>query len=594
MKILKNIALFSIMGILWGTSCKKTFLEQPAVGILDETNLSNAQGVEALLVGAYGALDGVGSDGNAALGGGSSWEASPDNWIYGTVAAGEASKGSNATDQPPINAIASFTLDPSIGFFNTKWRATYEGITRTNKVIRIAANAAGLTDAEKNNVIGQARFLRGHFYFELKKMFNMVPWIDETMTDLTKVTNDKDIWPQIEADFKFAYDNLPATQSQVGKVNKWAAAAYLGKSYLYEKKYPEAKTIFDDVIKLGTNSAGVKYALTDRYFDNFSAATKNNSETVFQIQMSANQVPGSINNGNTGGMLNFPYGGDFGCCGFFQPTQYFVNHFRTDAVTGLPSVTNFNANPIKSDMGVLSAQPFTPDAGTVDPRLDWTVGRRGIPYLDWGNHPGASWIRDQTYAGPYSPKKNIYSQANKSKEKDGNSWAPGTSINVNVIRYADVLLMSAEAEAQTGNIAKAMEYVNMVRARAAKAVNMVKKYKDNANPLGGYSDVDAANYKVGAYTLATFGATKEDALKTIYFERTIELGMEGHRFFDLARWGIADTEINAYFAYQKNITLDVRNGKFTKGKNEYYPIPQRQIDLSNNGGTPLKQNPNYN
>ncbi len=489
-----------------------------------------------------------------------------------------------------------YSAGPSNGFFNSKWKAVYEGINRANTVLKLAPQiATGATAAEITQFQAEARFLRGHYYFELKKMFNMVPWIDENTEDPAAVTNDVDIWKNIEDDFKYAMDNLPTVQSEIGRANKWAAAAYLGKTYLFEKKFTEAKGIFDQVITQGVTSSGVKYGLMPKYQDNFDASQKNMQESVFAIQMAANDGTNTIDNANTGGMLNFPYNSPFRCCGFYQPSLDLANSFQTDA-NGLPLVDNYNSNTLKNDMGIDSDKPFTPDATTrLDPRIDWTVGRRGIPFLDWGNHPGRAWIRDQTYAGPYSPKKNMYWQATQDIYSDQHSWAPGTAQNVQVIRFADVLLMAAEAEAQAGSLDKAQEYVNMVRVRAASAGSLVYTYKDASDPLGGFTTTPAANYKIAAYPAGAFTSKgKDGALKAIYFERKVELAMEGHRFFDLSRWGIADVALNAYINYESKVTPDVTGGKFVKGVNEYYPIPQRQIDLSTRSGvSSLKQNPGY-
>ncbi|HEY1023502.1 MAG TPA: RagB/SusD family nutrient uptake outer membrane protein, partial [Flavisolibacter sp.] len=237
-----KIALVAIFGLI-SYSCKESFLDKPALGSLSDAQLSTKAGVQSLLVGAYAALDGNG------VGAASAWDAAADNWIYGSIAGGDAKKGSDGADQPGINSIMIYSAGPSNGFFNSKWRAAYEGINRANTVLKfIPLVTSGITDAEKTDYTAQARFLRGHYYSELKKMFNMVPWVDETTPDPAAVKNDADIWSNIEGDFKFAMDNLPATQSEVGRANKWAAAAYLAKTFLYEKKYPEAKTIFDQVI----------------------------------------------------------------------------------------------------------------------------------------------------------------------------------------------------------------------------------------------------------------------------------------------------------------------------------------------------------
>jgi hypothetical protein len=588
-KIFITIILASAIAL---SSCKK-YLEKPLTGSLETPLLETKEGVNSLLVGAYAALDGQ-QGGDAAIGGGGAWETSPDNWIYGGVAGGDANKGSDPGDQTPIELIQKYNSDPTNGFFDSKWKADYEGISRTNNVLRIAEKVTNFTVEEKANILGQARFLRAHYYFDLKKMFNNVPYIDESTTDFNQ-PNTTDIWPKIEADFKFAYDNMLGTQAEAGRANKWAAGAYLAKAYLYEHKFAEARGLFETVIAQGTTASGAKYALNANFDDNFRAATNNSAESVFSVQAAANSDPAGPSNANNGDMLNFPYGegSPFGCCGFYQPSIDLVNHFRTNPATGLPYLDNYNNYPIKTDMNVSSAQPFTPDAGTIDPRLDWTAGRRGIPYLDWGNHPGNNWVRNQDYAGPYSPIKMVYGQATQDSEGDNHSWAPGSGINNNIIRFSDVLLMAAEAQAQTDNLPRALILVNLVRSRAANPAGWVYKYKDPSKPTAGFTNVPAANYKISTYPAGSF-SSKDVALKAIYYERKIELALEGHRFFDLVRWGIAATELNSYIAYQGKFTQDVRGGHFTAGKNEYYPIPQRQIDLSAAGGkSVLTQNKGY-
>src|SRR5690606_4883922 len=242
----RRIAGIATLALLF--SCADSFLDQPALGALSEGVVANKDGVEKLLIGAYSALDGQGND--SALGGGNPWEASPDNWIYGTVAGGIASKGSFGGDQPGIDPIVKFSSDPSNGFFNTKWRAVYEGVTRCNNTLKLLAQAEDISEADKTRITAEARFLRGHFYFELKKMFNNVPWIDET-TENPKQPNTVDIWPNIEADFLFAYENLPPTQAEFGRANQWAAAAYLGKTYLFQNKFSEAREILALVVDQG-------------------------------------------------------------------------------------------------------------------------------------------------------------------------------------------------------------------------------------------------------------------------------------------------------------------------------------------------------
>ena len=221
-------------------SCSKGFLDRQPNGTLDTTILANQKGVEALLIGAYSLLDGY--QNTNGIGG---WESAPDNWVYGSIVGGDAHKGSDAADQPSITPIESFTANATNSFFYQKWRAEYEGITRTNVVLKILSQATDVSDADHKRITGEARFLRGHYHMEVKKMWNNVPYIDETMTDFqvpnpkTNVPNTTDIWPQIEADLQYAYDNLPELQNAVGRANKWSAGAMLGKCLIFQKKYTQ-------------------------------------------------------------------------------------------------------------------------------------------------------------------------------------------------------------------------------------------------------------------------------------------------------------------------------------------------------------------
>ena len=588
-KWLVLIPVFSSTVLIFN-ACKKSFLDNPPTGSLASSQLANVNGLQGLLTGAYAALDGQGS-GNTAIAGGNPWETPADNWIYGAVAGGDNHKGRSLGDQPPIVPIATSQSDPSNGFFNDKWNAVYEGIARCNAVLATCKLATTVSAAQITEFQAEARFLRGHYYFDLTKMFGKVPWIDENTTNFNQ-PNDSLRWSRIEADFTFAAANLPATQPQVGQVNKWAANAYLAKTYLYEQKWAQAKTLFDMVVAQGVTSNGLPYALTARFEDNFDAAFKNESESVFVIQQNANDGTNSIANANGGDMLNYPYNSPFRCCGFFQPTIDLVNSFRTDA-NGLPLPTTYNNFPVKNDMNIASSAPFTPDAGNLDPRVDWTAGRRGLPYHDWGAHPGANWIRDQASAGPYSNKKNCYWQYNESSFSDQSTWAPGNAINVNIIRFADVLLMDAEADAQTGDLSDALALVNQVRARAGGVKSILTTYVNPTNPLGGFTTTPAANYKIAQYPTGYF-TSQAVALQAIYFERKLELACEGHRFFDLVRWGIAATTLNAFYAYESQFTDDLPGGNFTTGKNEVFPIPLNQISLEQvNGKSVLTQNPGY-
>ncbi len=562
-------------------ACKKSFLDYTPQGALSANVLQTKAGVNTLLIGAYGVLDGQGN-GLPLTNSLNFGSTSPDNYIYGGSFGGDAHG-----DIVP--------LIPSSGYFDDKWKADYEGVTRCDDVLKAAAKATDMTDEEKANAVAQAKFLRAHFYFDLKKMFNMVPWIDETTTDF-KQPNNVDIWPNIEKDFQDAVDNLPETQTDAGRANKWAAMAYLAKAYLYEHEYDKAKSLFDQVITNGKTAAGVKYDLFDQYEDNFRPEKELVSpQAVFPIEMSANVGNGNISSANQGDMENFPVGAPWGCCGGYTPSVDLVNSFRTDPATGLPYLDDYNSHAVKNDIGVNADDPFTPDAGTLDPRLDWTVGRRGIPFDDWGIMPGPTWLYNVAFSGPFVDKKDMFWQQSSDKYYDQNSWAPGTAINYLVIDFADVILMAAECEAQLGNLDAAEAYVNRIRNRAAKPEGWVYKYIDDSNPLGGFSNTPAANYLIKPYPDGQFTANGKDyALKAIYFERKIELAMQGHRFFDLVRWGIAAQVLNTYYSYEGQYVNDANMQTFVAGKNEYYPIPQLEIDVSSVAGKPtLTQNPGY-
>ncbi|MEZ0610930.1 RagB/SusD family nutrient uptake outer membrane protein [Fibrella sp. WM1] len=570
-------------------ACKDTFLEVPVTGQLSNIQLNSKAGIEGSLIGAYSMLNGRGER-----------LASASNWVWGGIRGGDANKGTDPGDFSSINPLQRFETISTSDQLGQTWQRKYEAISRVNATLRLLTSAGpDVTAADKTRITAEARFLRGFNYFELKRLFNNTPYIDESVdygTGIEKVANNTELYPKIEADIKYAYDNLPETQSAAGRINKWGAAAMLAKVYLYQKKYAEAKALFDLVIANGKTSNGKKYGLVPKYADLFKASNDNNEESIFAIQAAANT--GSVNNANPEFDLNYPYNtganGPGNCCGFNQPSFEYVNSFRTTA-NGLPLLDgsyNTGANQVKNDMGVLSKETFAPETGNLDPRLDHTVGRRGIPYLDWQNHPGADWIRNQPNGGPYSPKKFTYYKADKGSLQDNSSWTPGyTALNVPLIRYADVLLMAAECEIEVGSLTKALEYTNLVRKRAANPDGFVKAFTDPAKPEGGFSKDPAAKYVISEYPASQF-ASKESARTAVRFERRLELGDEGHRFFDLVRWGIAEPTINAYLTYEgAKLPTTLGGAKFKANRDEYLPIPQAQIDIQ--GASVLKQNPGY-
>lgn len=583
----KVIILTLLVGLSF--SCSESFFDLKPQGRASLDQLSTKNGINALLIGAYSLLDGVGA-------GNTGRQSTISNYVFGGISSDDAVKGTDAGDQPEQSFIEQYNWLSDNTYFLGKWWHSYDGVARCNEVIQIVANVKDMTDAEKTQAIAEARFLRGHYHFEAKKMWNNVPFIDEKVynrddPNSTKIPNDKDIWPNIEADFDFAAKNLPTVQAQKGRATQWAAKSYLAKAYIFQKKWAAAKTLLEDVVK----NSGKK--LVANYHDNYRTVTNNNSESIFEVQFSVNDGT-TGNNGNAGDNLNWPYSATApgrGCCGFYQPSHNLVNAFKTE--DGLPMIgaaadgtlDTYNKVDLPTDQGIVAATAFTLDKTIpVDPRLDWTVGRRGVNFLDWGPMPGSTWIRDQAYAGPFTGKKWMYYLAEENSTTHSTSRR-NVNNNYRLIKLSHVLLWLAECEVELGNLAAAEGYVNQIRVRAK---------------TGSVQD-PTVTYKVEPYPTGTFAGKGADyARNAVRMEQRLEFAMEGHRFFDLVRWGIAEKVLNKYAAEESVQGTEPSGRKFNKrsymagkvfaSKNLYFPLPQDEILNSQKGGQPtLKQNPGY-
>jgi starch-binding outer membrane protein, SusD/RagB family len=580
---MKNISfLLALIACFLLNSCKKSFLDVPPQGQQSLDAFYNNTGVQNLLVGAYHDLTGISTNSGW-------WSTSGTYWVYGDVTSGDAYTGGPNT-LPDVSTIEQFKTTSSTGYLEDQWTTDYDGVSRCNNVLIAVANAADMNGAQKKEAAAEARFLRGHYHFNAKIMWNNIPFIDENIAKsvtYATVSNAEDVWPKIEADFRFAYDSLPEVQSQVGRVNKWAAACYIAKCYMFEKKYGQALALLDTILAQGKNSAGVKYDLTSCFHDNFNAAKENNQESVFQIQYSVddNSYGYNSNLGETGAVPNLYYGPDPYYGYWKRPSFSLVNAFKTDA-NGLPMLDatgndTSNVTNMHNDMGLASADAFTPYQGTLDPRLDWSVGRRGIPYLDWGVNPGQDWdgfSSGQVIGGPYLPIKNVY-MASQDFGIGGNNFyaagGAGSSVNYNIIRFAEVLLWAAECEVETGVLENARALVNRVRNRAKTGCKVMK----GNNP--------AANYAVNTYDNPW--TDQNFARNAVRFETRLELSLEGHRFFDLVRWGIVADYMKNYLQTEQTRIDHLKGVTFSANKNEYFPIPQKELGLNHN----LKQNPGY-
>jgi hypothetical protein len=561
-------------------ACEESFLDRKPIGVFSEEALQTRPGVQGVLIGAYAGLNG------AMYGNGSSAGAdvnSFSNWVYGGITSDDAQKGANLGGSR--SNIERYESAPDNTKLDDRWRFSYDGISRCNDVLRLVGNVPGLSETEVKNITGQARALRALYYFHGTVVFGRMPWIDEKTTDYRQ-PNEKVLWAEMQADLKYAYDNLPETFGDIGRINKWVAGALLAKNLVYQKKWAEAKVVLDNVIANGRTNKNVKYALLPSFQDNFRLTVQGStadSEGILDAQYSANDNSNGFN-GGLGDNLNFPHGGlptqPGACCGYFQPSQDLVNAFQTNA-KGLPNLVDHNVTEVKNDQGIESSAPFTPYDGLLDPRIDHTLGRRGIPYLDWGLHPGKIWVRDQNYAGPFQPKKNVYFKSDEASNLV-NPDRRTSALNHRILRFAEVLLLAAETEIELGNLEQGRTYINRVRSRAANPGSLLKL------PDGKL----AANYSIGLYSEPF--ANKADAHAAMRCERRIELAMEGHRFFDLVRWGIAKEVLNKYLAYEIKERSNLGGASF-KDHNIVFPVPQRQIDatLKADGTKTLTQNPGY-
>jgi hypothetical protein len=399
-------------------------------------------------------------------------------------------------------------------------------------------------------------------------MWGNIPYYTEADEDFRKTNVGTDALALVLDDLDAAISLLPPTQSEIGRITSWTAKALKGRVQAHQDNWTGALATLSDVVNNGP------YSLEENFHNVFSVAHNNGPETILAYQASVNDGNPNGENGNRADRLNFPHSGapNFGCCGFHQPSQNLVNVFKVDN-NGLPFLD-----------GTWNDTELTP-SDVVDPRLDWTVGRDGVPYLDHGLHePG--WIRDRPWAGPYSPKKNIYEAAANATSSVGWQTSQLHSMNLHLLRYADILLLLAEAEIEVGSAENARVLINQIRARAAQGAQ---------GPDGGPvvvpiddAGITWATYNVREYPPAGWDAIAMDALK---MERRLELAMEGHRFFDLRRWGELQSVLNDYLAVEKTRRVYLDAAFTVEDRHNWYPLPSVQMELSKvEGESMLVQN----
>ena len=496
------------------------------------------------------------------------------------VRSDDAYKGGNGTSDGDV----FHQLEISKGILTTNWNINdmwvrlYNCLSRVNTAIDVLNNTDEADYKLKAQRLGEMYFLRAYGHFLLKRLYKNIPFVvksnmtPDEYAELTNTTYTNDQgWQLIADDLENAYKVLPVSQEDKGRPTKAAAAALLAKVYLY-KAYRQDNPASHQVTSINaedlqkvifyTNPSIYSeggYALEADFHNNFRPEPQyeNGVESIWAMQY-------SMNDGTKYGNLNWSYGlivpnipgVTDGGCDFYKPSQNLVNAFRTDDA-GLPYIDNFNA------------KYYDKDSESADTRLFLTIGIPGLPYMfnpKYMMSTTSTWSRSNGLYGYYvSFKHNV--------DPDGGylikgSWW-GSPMNRIVLRYADVMLMRAEAEAQLCvDLADAMKQVNELRSRASQSTGAINNYDLKYGvtmKVRPYPDVPG----------------QEEVLKRVKMERRLELALESERFFDLVRWGEAKPVIQKYYDEEAKKCNIYEGATFTADKNEYLPIPHEQIAASN-------------
>lgn len=551
-----SIVIFAILM----TGCAD-FLDETPKGVLSSDQVNDP---EKLLTATYSAL------------GNDHYDVPFSLWPYGTVRSDDAYKGGSGPQDIQVFHFfeVSNNIMPNFGEVDRLWFQLYISISRANNAIRAIQQAEDL--ANKETKLAEARFLRGHFYFLLKILFKYVPYVDESTpvdeyesVSNRELTNDE-LWQKIADDFQYAVNNLPQIQNEIGRANKAAAAAYLAKTYLYKayrqddsKKNAVTSINQSDLQKVLDNTEIVissNYTLEPDFSFNFLPGDyENGPEALFSVQFSKDDGT-KFGRLNFSDLLSVPMG--LGCCDFNKPSQSLVNAFRTTG-NGLP-IENYNT------LNQYSTQE------KYDPRLFHTVAIPGLPYKyntnliyeeDWNRNPA-----DYSY----------YASLKENVDPDCDCFVPmvpfyGNTKNRILIRFADVLLMRAEALIELQRAQEALPLINQVRLRAKNSTSLTDYAKDRMN-------IDTYKDGINCVWDESF------ARQALRWERRLELAMENGRFFDLVRWGVAAEVMNKYYNVEKGRRSYYSSAQFNSNQHEYLPIPEAQIRLSK---YLYEQNPGY-
>ncbi|WP_289692773.1 RagB/SusD family nutrient uptake outer membrane protein [uncultured Duncaniella sp.] len=584
---LKNIMTAALVCLTF-TACSDDFLENKPQGPLSEGNMNDPQAVDLLVSGAYATFGCRYADSNDPH-----WYP-VTNWSYGEVRADNAYKGGGGeTDAWEIHDMETAKIQPNNGFLDGKWFNVYCGISRCNSAIRALNKVDENLIPEKNIRIAEVKVIRSHWYFELVRLFNRIPYMDINLpeNEYQSVRNDEFTREQhlarIAGELLEAAEVLPETQTEIGRVNRRIALAYAAKVKLYQayEQDPQTnavininKSLLQEVVNLIDQVQG--YDLLTDFQQLDLLEYENGPESVFAIQFSKDDGSSGVGRINWSMLLNSmtgpgcPWQGD----GFFLPSQDLINAYQTDE-NGLP-LFDYQNRPDYGNVVFDSNGGYTLGNvdGNVDPRLDFVIGRPTIRYKTYSERPCGLWVRNSDTYG-YNNTKRFWLSPESPDATQGWPWG-ASALNWQLIRYADLLLYKAEALIEIGGsgLEEARTLINRVRTRAMNS-DYVKDFYDQTK--------DAANYKIGLYPASVWN--QDYARQALRTEMRLEKAMEGERFFDLVRWGIAKETMNNYFAAEKDNRIYYQNASFETGE-EYFPVPVAQYNFS--GGIYV-QNPGY-
>ncbi len=580
-RIFKLLSIIVLLGsLLMIYSCSESFLTKEPPGVAAGSVIQTPEGVEALLAGVYERMQ----NGGSMFGG-----AMTSDWTYAGGCSDDAYKGTSAGDQANYNLLERYEALPNNPYLNERWTLCYDGVARANVALTFLwetqKGPTKLSDTRAKQVEGELKALRAWFHFQANKIFEKIPYV-RTPTELgdlapEAVPNDSPGWDEMEADLQFAIDNLPVTKynNEKGRINKYAAEAIKAQAHMYQKEYVLAKPLLDDIINSNV------FSLVPEFYWNFDMTHENNAESIFELQCTTTATATASVHGSG---CNFHQNGPASCggWGFYQPSRNLFDAFQVDA-NGLPVLDMAARKHLETDMGIASGADFTPTAEPLDPRVDWIVARRGVDFLGWGIHPGNDWIREQNNGGPMMTKTFMHKKEEQSLNLNGSGFRNGK--NFRTYRYASILLWRAECalEETAPDLELARTYVNMIRNRAKTSTPVMGLCTSTKN-LASNPVVDwnkpAANYKVEPYPgpgLYPFDS-KANALKAVQEETRIEFACTNMRFFDLRRWGILATTLNAYIADDitfRSFLAAPGVAVFNATEDDYWPIYQGVIDL---------------